>query len=357
LNKQLPNIKNLKMKKVALITGITGQDGSYLAEYLLKKNYTIYGIRRRSSSFNLQRIAHLYKNVQDNKINLIYGDITDSGSIIDIIQKIKPDEIYNLAAQSHVRISFDAPEYTANTNALGALRILEAIRILKLNKKTKFYQASTSEIFGNSKNFPQNEKTNFAPESPYGISKLFAYWTVINYRKAYKIHASNGILFNHESPRRGEIFVTKKITRSVAAIKLGLQKKLILGNLNAVRDWGHAKDYVKAMYLMLQKKNSDDYVIATGKNMSVREFTKRAFKQVNINIVWKNKGLNEIGMDSITKKILIEVDKKYFRPTEVFKLKGNSNKAKIELKWQPEFTTNQLIKEMVQEDINLLQKK
>ena len=345
------------MKKVALITGITGQDGSYLAEYLLKKNYIIYGIRRRSSSFNLQRISHLYKSIQDKKINLIYGDITDSGSIINIIKKIKPDEIYNLAAQSHVRISFDAPEYTANTNALGALRILEAIRILKLNKKTKFYQASSSEIFGNSKNFPQNEKTNFAPESPYGISKLFAYWTVVNYRNAYNIHASNGILFNHESPRRGEIFVTKKITRSVASIKLGLQKKLILGNLDAVRDWGHAKDYVKAMYLMLQKKRPEDYVIATGKNMSVREFTKRAFKEVGINIIWKNKGLKEIGVDSFTKKTLVQLDKKYLRATEVFKLQGNSNKAKRELKWFPEFTIDQLIKEMVQEDIKLLENK
>ena len=345
------------MKKVALITGITGQDGSYLAEFLLKKNYTIYGIRRRSSSFNLQRISHLYKSIKDKKINLIYGDITDSGSIIDIIKKIKPNEIYNLAAQSHVRISFDAPEYTANTNALGALRILEAIRILKLNKKTKFYQASTSEIFGNSKNFPQNEKTNFAPESPYGISKLFAYWTVINYRNAYNIHASNGILFNHESPRRGEIFVTKKITRSVAAIKLGLQKNLVLGNLDAVRDWGHAKDYVKAMYLMLQKKKPQDYVIATGKNMSVREFTKRAFKQININIIWKNKGFKEIGVNSLTKKILVKIDKKYFRPTEVFKLKGNYNKAKKELKWNPEFTIDKLIKEMVEEDIKLLENK
>jgi GDPmannose 4,6-dehydratase len=345
------------LKKKALIFGITGQDGSYLSELLLKKNYIVYGIRRRSSSFNLQRIIHLYQDLQRKKINLIYGDVTDSGSIIEIIGKIKPDEIYNLAAQSHVKISFNAPEYTANVNALGTLRILEAIRILKLQKKTKFYQASTSEIFGNSDRFPQNEKTNFLPESPYGISKLFAYWTVVNYRKAYKIHASNGILFNHESPRRGEIFVTKKITRSVAAIKLGLQKNLVLGNLDVLRDWGHAKDYVRAMHLMLQKKKPDDYVIASGNFMSVRKFVELSFKKVNINIIWKKNSLNEVGIDKANKKILVKVDKEYYRPTEVFKLQGNSKKAKKELKWSPDYTIDQLITEMIEEDLNNIQKR
>ena len=340
------------MKK-ALITGITGQDGSYLAEFLLNKGYQVHGIKRRSSLINTNRIDHLYQDPHENyrKFILHHGDLTDATSLIRIIQEIKPDEIYNLAAQSHVAVSFEQPEYTANSDALGALRILEAIRILKMNKKTKFYQASTSELYGYVKEMPQTEKTPFYPRSPYAIAKLYAYWITVNYREAYGIYACNGILFNHESPRRGETFVTRKITRALTRIKLGFQKNLYLGNLDALRDWGHAKDFVEAQWLILQQQRPEDYVIATGQQHSVRDFVNEASKYLDIKINWKGKGLNEVG--SFRGKNIIKVDKRYFRPTEVENLLGDSSKAKKKLKWAPRISFKQLVKEMVDEDLKI----
>ena len=343
------------MKK-ALITGITGQDGSYLAEFLLNKNYEVHGIKRRTSLINTDRIDHLYQepNETDRKFILHHGDLTDSTSLIRIIQEVQPDEIYNLAAQSHVAVSFEEPEYTANSDALGALRILEAIRILKLEKKTKYYQASTSELYGSVQETPQTEKTPFYPRSPYGVAKLYAYWITVNYREAYGIYACNGILFNHESPVRGETFVTRKITMALSRIKLGLQKKLYLGNLNALRDWGHAKDYVEAQWLMLQQKKPEDFVIATGKQYSVRDFINEASKNLNMKIEWKGKYLNEVG--SINGNDIIKVDPKYFRPTEVETLLGDSSRAKKKLKWTPKISFKQLVKEMTVKDLELAKK-
>lgn len=344
------------MKK-ALITGITGQDGSYLADLLLKKGYEVHGIIRRSSSFNTERIDSLYQDPHEKsrKFILHYGDLTDSTNLIRIIKEIQPDEIYNLGAQSHVKVSFETPEYTANSDAMGTLRLLEAIRLLGLEKKTKFYQASTSEMFGETPP-PQNEKSFFHPRSPYGVAKLYSHWITINYREAYNIFAVSGILFNHESPRRGETFVTKKITRAAARIKLGLQDKLYLGNLNAKRDWGHAKDFVKAMYLMLQQDNPKDYVIATGKQYSVREMCEKAFKELGIEIEWQGEGEDERGIDKETGNVIIKIDKKYYRPTEVNSLLGDAEKAKSELKWQPKISFDELIKEMMDHDTKEAQK-
>ena len=342
-------------KKVALITGVTGQDGSLLANFLLRKNYKVYGIRRRSSSFNTARVDHLFfknnKSIINKNFELIYGDLTDSSNILRIIQSTKPDEIYNLGAQSHVRTSFDIPEFTANVDALGSLRILEALRVLNLQKKTKYYQASTSEIFGNT-TVPQNEKTPFRPRSPYAIAKLYAYWITVNFREAYNIFAVNGILFNHEGPRRGENFVSKKITRSVAEIVKRKRSYFSLGNLNAKRDWGSAKDYVESMWLMLKAKKPSDYVISTGKSYSVKKFVEEAFKYVNINIGWKGKGLEEVGFNKKNGKILVKVDPIYFRPTEVNELRGDSRKARRALKWKPKTSFKQLINEMMNFDLN-----
>jgi len=340
------------MKK-ALITGITGQDGSYLAEFLLNKNYQVHGIKRRSSLINTDRIDHLYEepHKNDRKFILHHGDLTDSTSLIRIINEIQPDEIYNLAAQSHVAVSFEEPEYTANSDAIGALRILEAIRILRLEKKTKYYQASTSELYGATQETPQTEKTPFYPRSPYGVAKLYAYWITVNYREAYGIYACNGILFNHESPVRGETFVTRKITMALARIKLGFQKKLYLGNLNALRDWGHAKDFVEAQWLMLQQENPEDFVIATGKQYSVRDFINEASKNLDIKIEWSGKGVNEVG--TFNGNDIIKIDPKYFRPTEVETLLGDASKAKEKLNWSPKTSFKELVKEMVDEDLKL----
>ena len=346
----------MKFKKTALITGITGQDGSILADFLLKKNYKILGIKRRSSSFNTARIDHLYtKGILNVKYFPFYGDLTDSTNLTRIIQENQPDEIYNLGAQSHVKTSFETPEYTANVDALGTLRLLEAIRLLKMEKKIKFYQASTLEIFGNTK-VPQNENTIFKPASPYAISKLFAYWTVVNYRNAYKMFAVNGILFNHEGARRGKTFVTRKITQAVADHYDGKNNILYLGNLNAKRDWGSAKDYVKTMWLMLQQNKPSDYVVATGVSKSVRDFVEEAYKCIDIKILWKGKGINEVGLNKKTKKILIKIDKYYFRPTEVNELRGDARKARKNLKWRPTISFKQLVKEMVEKDIESLGK-
>ena len=340
------------MKK-ALITGITGQDGSYLAEFLLVKGYEVHGIKRRTSLINTNRIDHLYQEPfeQNRKFFLHHGDLTDATTLIRIIQDIQPDEIYNLGAQSHVAVSFEEPEYTANSDALGALRILEAIRILKLEKKTKYYQASTSELFGGIKKIPQNEKTPFYPKSPYGVAKLYAYWITINYREAYGIYACNGILFNHESPVRGETFVTRKITRALARIKIGLQKKLYIGNLNSLRDWGHAKDFVEAQWLMLQQKKPEDFVVATGKQYSVRDFINLASKFLDIKIEWRGKDLNEVGL--LNEKEIIKVDPKYFRPSEVNNLLGDASKAKKKLNWTPKISFEELVEEMIIEDLRL----
>ena len=340
------------MKK-ALITGITGQDGSYLAEFLLKKGYEVHGIKRRTSLINTDRIDHLYQepNEINRKFILHHGDLTDSTSLIRIIQDVQPDEIYNLAAQSHVAVSFEEPEYTANSDAIGALRILEAIKILKLEKKTKYYQASTSELYGDVRETPQSEKTPFYPRSPYAVAKLYAYWITVNYKEAYGIYACNGILFNHESPVRGETFVTRKITIALARIKLGLQKKLYLGNLNAMRDWGHAKDFVEAQWLMLQQEKPEDFVIATGKQYSVRDFINEAAKNLDMEINWSGKGLDEIG--SFNGQDIIKVDPRYFRPTEVKTLLGDASKAKKKLNWSPKITFEQLVKEMVDSDLKL----
>jgi GDPmannose 4,6-dehydratase len=337
-------------KKTALIFGITGQDGSYLAEFLLKKGYKVYGIKRRSSSINTYRIDHIYQ--EPNEINrrliLYHGDLTDSLSLTRIIQEIQPDEIYNLAAQSHVAVSFEIPEYTANSDALGTLRILEAIRILKLENKTKFYQASTSELFGSAQEVPQNEKTPFYPRSPYGAAKLYAYWITVNYREAYNIYACNGILFNHESPLRGETFVTRKITKALVRIKLGLQKTLFLGNLNSLRDWGHAKDYVEAQWLMLQQEKPDDFVIATGKQYSVKDFINLAARNLEMKIEWKGQDLDEVGICDGNE--IIKIDPRYFRLTEVNTLLGDAAKAKEKLNWTPKITFEQLVKEMIDHD-------
>lgn len=348
------------MKK-ALITGVTGQDGSYLAEFLLNKGYEVHGILRRSSSFNTGRIEHLYMDdlVEDmhksRNFQLHYGDLTDSTNVIALIQKIQPDEIYNLAAQSHVKVSFETPEYTAQVDAVGTLRILEAVRLLCLENKTKIYQASTSELYGLVQEVPQSETTPFYPRSPYGVAKLYGFWITKNYREAYNIFASNGILFNHESPRRGETFVTRKITLAVARIKLGLQKKLYLGNLNAKRDWGHAKDYVECMWLILQNEKPDDFVIATGEMHTVREFCEIAFKEVNIELKWEGEGINEKGIDKDSGRVLVEVDSQYFRPTEVDQLLGNPSKAVDKLGWNPTKTSfKSLVKEMVREDLKLI---
>ena len=341
------------MKKKALITGVTGQDGALLSEFLLDKNYEVHGIKRRSSSFNTERIDHLYIDPHENKTDfyLHYGDMTDATNLIRLLQEIRPDEIYNLAAQSHVQVSFDTPEYTANSDALGTLRLLEAIRILKLEKNVKFYQASTSELYGMVKENPQNESTPFYPRSPYGVAKLYAYWITVNYREAYDIFATNGILFNHESPIRGETFVSRKIAMAVAAIKKKKQKCLYLGNLDAKRDWGHAKDFVKGMWLILQQKKPDDFVLATGETNTVRKFVELAFREVDIIIQWEGTGLKEIGKDSRTGNILVRVDKKYFRPTEVDILLGDYSKAKKKLKWSPKISFTQLVKEMVNSEI------
>ena len=348
------------MKK-ALITGVTGQDGSYLAEFLLNKGYEVHGIIRRSSSFNTGRIEHLYieEYIEDmhNEKNfyLHYGDITDSTNVISLIQQIQPDEIYNLAAQSHVKVSFDIPEYTANVDALGTLRILEAVHLLGLD--TKIYQASTSELYGLVQEVPQSETTPFYPRSPYGVAKLYGFWITKNYREAYNIFASNGILFNHESPRRGETFVTRKITLAAARIKLGKQKKLYLGNLNAKRDWGHAKDYIECMWLILQNETPDDFVIATGEMHTVREFCQLAFQEVGINLRWEGEGINEKGINTETNEVLVEVDPQYFRPTEVDQLLGDPSKAMEKLGWNPTQTPFEtLVKEMVKSDLELVKK-
>ena len=335
-------------KKVALIFGVTGQDGSYLSEFLIKKKYIVHGVKRRSSSINTQRVDHIYQDPHENKKKFIlhYGDMTDSTSISKLISMIKPNEIYNLAAQSHVAVSFEIPEYTANADALGTLRILEAIKFHGLEKKSKFYQAGTSEMYGKVQSVPQNEKTNFYPLSPYGVAKLYAHWITINYRQAYGIFAANGILFNHESPRRGETFVTKKIVSALCKIKVGLQKKLFLGNMSAKRDWGHAKDYVVAMWKILQQKKPDDFVIATGKQYSIKQFVNLVCKEIKLDITWKGKGLREKAF-SKDGKVLIECDNRYIRPLDVNTLLGNASKARKKLKWKPTHNINQLIKDMV----------
>ena len=340
------------MSKVALITGITGQDGAYLAEFLLNKNYVVHGIKRRSSLFNTDRIDHLYQDphVKDRRFILHYGDMTDSSTLVRVIQQVQPDEIYNLAAQSHVAVSFEEPEYTANSDALGTLRVLEAIRILGLDEKTRFYQASTSELFGKAQEVPQRETTPFYPRSPYGAAKLYAYWITVNYREAYGMFACNGILFNHESPIRGETFVTRKITRAMARIKLGLQDCLYLGNLDARRDWGHAKDFVEAQWLMLQQDKPDDFVIATGEQHSVREFVDAVCAELGMSVIWRGEGMNEKGYDAAGKRI-VAVDPRYFRPTEVDSLLGDASKAKAKLGWSPRIGFRQLVAEMVQEDL------
>ncbi|KHD08701.1 GDP-mannose 4,6-dehydratase [Candidatus Thiomargarita nelsonii] len=342
-------------KKKALITGITGQDGGYLAEFLLEKAYEVHGIKRRASSFNTNRIDHLYQDPHEQERNFIlhYGDLTDSTNLIRIIQQVQPDEIYNLAAQSHVAVSFETPEYTANADALGTLRILEAIRILGLEKKTRFYQASTSELFGKVQEIPQKETTPFYPRSPYAAAKLYAYWITVNYREAYGIYGCNGILFNHESAHRGETFVTRKITRALARIKLGLQDSLYLGNIDAKRDWGHARDYVEMQWLMLQQDEPEDFVIATGRQYSVRDFVQAACQHLDISIQWQGTGIDQKGYDEKSGKNIISIDPRYFRPTEVESLLGDPSKAKEKLGWEPAISFEQLVEEMVKEDLKL----
>ncbi|MBB3138700.1 GDPmannose 4,6-dehydratase [Rhizobium pisi] len=343
-------------RKVALITGVTGQDGAYLAELLLDKGYIVHGVKRRSSSFNTSRIEHLYEDphVENPRFILHYGDMTDSTNLIRIVQETQPDEIYNLAAQSHVQVSFETPEYTANADGTGTLRLLEAIRLLGLTRKTRFYQASTSELYGKVQAVPQNETTPFYPRSPYAAAKLYAYWIVVNYREAYGMHASNGILFNHESPIRGETFVTRKITRAVAAIHLGLQDRLYLGNLDAKRDWGHAREYVRGMWLMLQQDEPEDYVLATGETHSVRSFVEKAFARVGMPIDWRGEGPEEKGYDKISGRCVVEVDPAYFRPTEVDLLLGDPTKAHTKLGWKHEISLDQLVSEMVREDLKVM---
>jgi GDPmannose 4,6-dehydratase len=346
------------MAKVALITGVTGQDGAYLAELLLEKGYIVHGIKRRSSMFNTDRIDHLYQDQHEKNVSFIlhYGDLTDSTNLIRIVQEVQPDEIYNLAAQSHVKVSFETPEYTANSDALGTLRILEAIRILGLEKKTRFYQASTSELYGLVQEVPQKETTPFYPRSPYGVAKLYGFWITKNYREAYGMYACNGILFNHESPLRGETFVTRKITRAVAKISLGMQEKLFLGNIDSERDWGHAKDYVEGMWRMLQQENADDYVLATGIKITVRDFVNMAFAETGIQLRWEGKAENEKGIDVSTGKLVVEIDPKYYRPAEVDLLVGDATKAKTKLGWAPKYSVETLCKEMVQADIELFKR-
>jgi GDPmannose 4,6-dehydratase len=354
-------------KKRALITGITGQDGAYLSEFLLEKGYEVHGIKRRSSIFNTQRVDHLYQDPHIDNRNFIlhYGDLTDSSNLIRIVQEVQPDEIYNLGAMSHVKVSFEMPEYTADTDAIGALRILEAIRLLGLTKKTKFYQASTSELYGLVQEVPQSESTPFYPRSPYAVAKLYAYWITVNYREAYGMFACNGILFNHESPLRGETFVTRKITRAAAKIGMGLQEKLYLGNMDAKRDWGHAKDYVEAQWLMLQKETPEDFVIATGVTTTVRDFVRMAFREIGIELEFRGKGIEEVGIVASSKnplynirvgKKIIGIDPQYFRPTEVELLIGDPTKAKEELGWKPKYDLQSLVSEMVQEDLKLFKK-
>lgn len=340
-------------EKTALITGVTGQDGAYLAELLLSKGYTVHGIKRRSSSFNSGRVDHLYVDPHEENVRFFmhYGDMTDSTNLIRIIQETQPDEIYNLAAQSHVQVSFETPEYTANSDALGTLRLLEAIRILKMENKTRFYQASTSELFGKVQEIPQKETTPFYPRSPYAAAKLYAYWITVNYREAYGMYACNGILFNHEGPTRGETFVTRKITRAVAAIKLGLQEKLYVGNIDSKRDWGHARDYVEGMWRILQQDKPDDFVLATGETHSVREFIELAFAETGVSIEWKGAGVDEKGVDAKTGRYLIEIDPRYFRPTEVDLLIGDPSKAHEKLGWNHKTGFKQLVKEMVAADL------
>ena len=345
-------------KKIALITGITGQDGYYLTKLLLKKGYEVHGIKRRTSLINTQRIDEFFndRTLHDKRFTLYHGDMTDSSSLISILSKIRPDEIYNLAAQSHVQVSFEIPEYTANSDAIGVLRLLEAVRSANLIKKTKIYQASTSELYGKVQEVPQNEKTPFYPRSPYAVAKQYAYWIIINYREAYNFYACNGILFNHESPLRGETFVTRKITLALSRIKLGTQRELVLGNLNAKRDWGHAQDYVDAMWRMLQLKKPDDFVIATGKQYTVRHFINISAKHLGIEIKWIGKGVNEKGINKHTGKVIVRVSKKYFRPTEVETLLGDARKAKKILKWKPKISLVQMIREMVESDLELARK-
>lgn len=350
-------IRGAQMSKIALITGITGQDGAYLAELLLSKGYVVHGIRRRTSLFNNDRIDHLYKDIHEGDVRMFlhFGDMTDTSSLVRIIKQVEPDEIYNLAAQSHVAVSFVEPEYTANSDALGALRVLEAIRLLGLQNKTKFYQASTSELYGLIQESPQNENTPFYPRSPYAVAKLYAYWITVNYREAYGMYACNGILFNHESPIRGETFVTRKITRALARIKLGLQERLYLGNLDALRDWGHARDYVEMQWLMLQQKTPDDFVIATGMQYSVRDFVNRAAHEIGIEIHWEGHGTGEKGYDS-RGRCIIAVDPRYFRPTEVDTLLGDPTKARQKLGWKPSTTFDELVSEMILEDLKIAER-
>jgi len=339
--------------KVALITGVTGQDGAYLAELLLSKGYVVHGVKRRSSSFNSERIDHLYVDPHQPAVRffLHYGDMTDATNLIRLVQEVQPTEIYNLAAQSHVNVSFETPEYTANADALGPLRLLEAIRILRLEKNTRFYQASTSELFGNVKEIPQRETTPFYPRSPYGAAKLYAYWITVNYREAYGIHASNGILFNHESPIRGETFVTRKISRAVAAIHLGLQENLYLGNLDAKRDWGHARDYAEGMWRILQQDEADDFILGTGESHSVREFVELAFREIGIRVVWRGCGMDETGIDAASQRVLVKIDRRYFRPTEVDHLVSDPSKARQKLGWRHTVSFKELVTEMVQADL------
>ncbi|MEQ9328638.1 MAG: GDP-mannose 4,6-dehydratase [Rhodospirillales bacterium] len=344
--------------KVALITGVTGQDGAYLAELLLEKGYHVHGVKRRSSSFNTGRVDHLYQDPHEGRprFRLHYGDMTDATNLIRLIQEIRPDEIYNLAAQSHVQVSFDTPEYTAQADALGAMRLLEAIRILGMGDRVPFYPATTSETFGKVQEVPQTEKTPFYPRSPYGVAKLYGYWITVNYREAYGFHASNGILFNHESPIRGETFVTRKITRAVAAIHLGLQDRLYLGNLDASRDWGHARDYVEGMWRILQQEEADDYVLATGEAHTVREFTEAAFAHVGVTLDWKGAGEAEQGLDATTGRVLVEIDPRYYRPTEVDSLLGDATKARTVLGWQPTTSFAELVREMMTSDLAEMQR-
>ena len=346
------------MNKVALITGVTGQDGAYLAEFLLGKGYHVHGIKRRSSLFNTDRIDHLYQDQHEKDVifKLHYGDLTDSTNLIRIIQEVQPDEIYNLAAQSHVKVSFETPEYTANSDALGTLRILEAIRILGLEKKTRFYQASTSELYGLVQEIPQKETTPFYPRSPYGVAKLYGFWITKNYRESYGMYACNGILFNHESPLRGETFVTRKITRAVAKISLGLQDRLYMGNIDSERDWGHAQDYVEGMWMMLQQDVPDDFVLATGRKITVRKFIEMSFNEVGISVEWKGSGENEKGYNKVTGQVLVEIDPKYYRPAEVDLLVGDASKAKEKLGWTPKRTVEQLCQEMVASDVELFKR-
>ena len=343
------------MRKTALITGITGQDGAYLAELLLEKGYSVHGVKRRASSFNTDRIDHLYQDPHEKnvRLKLHYGDLTDSTNLIRIIQEVQPDEIYNLAAQSHVGVSFETPEYTANSDAIGTLRLLEAIRILGLEKKTRFYQASTSEMFGKVQEIPQKETTPFYPRSPYGAAKVYAYWITVNYREAYGLYACNGILFNHESPLRGETFVSRKITRALARIHVGLQENLHLGNLDSLRDWGHARDYVRAQWLMLQQDMAEDFVIATGKQYSVRDFVVATGSHLGMKIEWKGKGVDEVGVDTVSGRTLVRVDPRYFRPTEVETLLGDPTKAKQKLGWTAEVSFPDLVADMVKSDLEV----